>query len=534
MLGSGRSKTIALLGGAVLVGSVIAAPPAAAMPSVVSQIPLGKLPFTIATSPDGLGPVYVGPNDGNPNPPLLTVDPSTNTLSASTGLGTAVSGFIYAAAGSSTGGIAYASIDNSGVVFRINSSSTVDDSYVTGNRGSSPIKAFDLAVKSTAGVDDTLYVGTDGALLVLNPSTMTLDDSIPTSGNPTLVYVATTGDDSVVMTEFAQDQVRIVNPTNDDSVTVSVPNPQDVAVSADDSWAYVASSNYGVNGSPFLYRVDLNTGAVDDSVTLGTTNATGVAVAPDGTIYVVTDFLGGSLIPVDPRSFEVGPWTLTIPGASGIAARGGLLYVGGGANQSLQVINPSSSPGPGPSPAPVFAPDAPRDVKAVDGDGQATVSWKAPASSGSYPITHYLAKSSPGGKTCLVDAPALTCTVTGLSNGTAYTFTVEALNGAGWSAASAPSAAVTPTAGKAIVITGSRDASDPRLIVVRGTSSGLAGAQAVPFIRLPGQTSYSQGSGARTIGADGRFDWQRKTGKKAYVYFVSGDVKSNTVVISAR
>lgn len=529
MLGRGRLQAIALLGGAALVGSVIAAPPASANPSVEAEIPLGtSSPFTVATSSDGLGPVYVGPG-GGVGPEVLTVNPSTNTVTP-TGLAN-VSGLIFVAAGSSTGGFAYASVQDSGVVFRINSSSAVDDSYAIGTPG---VDTFDVAVKSTAGVDDTLYVGSDAGLLVLDPSTMALEDSIPTSGNPVRVYIATTGDDSIVMTEFAQDQVRIVNPTNDDSVTVSVPNPQDVAVSADDSWAYVASSNYGVNGSPFLYRVNLNTGAVDDSVTLGTTNATDVAVAPDGTIYVLTDFLGGSLIPVDPTSFDVGSWTLTIPGARGIAARGGLLYVGSGTSQSLQVINPSASPAPGPSPAPVYPPDAPRDVKAVGGDGQATVSWAAPSTSGSFSVTNYLAKSSPGGKTCLVAAPELTCTVSGLSNGTAYTFTVEALNGAGWSAASAPSAAVTSTAGKAIVITGSRDASDPRLIVVRGTSSGLAGAQAVPFIRLPGQTSYSQGSGARTIGADGRFDWQRKTGKKAYVYFTGGDVKSNTVVISAR
>ena len=528
MLGCGRSKAIALLGGAALVGSVIAAPPASANPSVEAEIPLGtSLPFTVATSSDGLGPVYVGPG-GGVGPEVLTVNPNTNTVTP-TGLAN-VSGLIFVAAGASTGGFAYASVQDSGVVFRINSSSAVDDSYAIG------VDTFDVAVKSTAGVDDTLYVGSDAGLLVLDPSTMALEDSIPTSSNPVRVYIATTGDDSIVMTEFAQDQVRIVNPTNDDSVTVSVPNPQDVAVSADDSWAYVASSNYGVNGSPFLYRVNLNTGAVDDSVTLGTTNATDVAVAPDGTIYVVTDFLGGSLLPVDPTSFDVGSWTLTIPGARGIAARGGLLYVGSATNtnKTLQVIDPSASPAPGPSPTPVYPSDAPRDVKALAGDGQATVSWTAPSSSGSFPITNYLAKSSPGGKTCLVTAPALTCTVTGLSNGTAYTFTAEALNGAGWSASSAPSAAVTPSAGKAIVITGSRDASDPRLIVVRGTSSGLAGAQAVPFIRLPGQTTYSQGSGARTIGADGRFDWQRKTGKKAYVYFTSGDVKSNTVVISAR
>ena len=43
------------------------------------------------------------------------------------------------------------------------------------------------------------------------------------------------------------------------------------------------------------------------------------------------------------------------------------------------------------------------------------------------------------------DADTLTCVVTGLTNGTAYTFTVRAANELGASAASAPSNSVTPT-----------------------------------------------------------------------------------------
>jgi len=173
---------------------------------------------------------------------------------------------------------------------------------------------------------------------------------------------------------------------------------------------------------------------------------------------------------------------------------------------------------------------------AVADDRSASVSWMAPTSAGSFPITDYEVASAPIGGSCLVKAPALMCTVSGLTNGTAYTFTARALNGAGWGPWSGASNAVTPLAPavKSIQITGSRDATDSRYVRVSGVTTDLVGNLVTPWMRFPGQAAFSAGFGVRTVAADGTFEWSRRTGKKVHVYFAYGSIKSNTVVIAAR
>ncbi|TMV47660.1 hypothetical protein FE783_21675 [Paenibacillus mesophilus] len=107
-------------------------------------------------------------------------------------------------------------------------------------------------------------------------------------------------------------------------------------------------------------------------------------------------------------------------------------------------VGPSVSSAPSASVTPVGEPNAPTGVTAAAGDGQATISFTAPASDGGSAITGYTATASPGGRTATGNGSPIT--MTGLTNGTAYTFTVVATNGVGPSLPSASSAAVTPSA----------------------------------------------------------------------------------------
>jgi hypothetical protein len=110
---------------------------------------------------------------------------------------------------------------------------------------------------------------------------------------------------------------------------------------------------------------------------------------------------------------------------------------------------PASSPSNAVTPAaPVSAPGAPVIGAAAAGNARATVAFAPPGSDGGAAITKYTvtatdhSNAARGGQTATGAGSPVT--VTGLTNGDSYTFTVTATNSAGTGPASSPSNAVTP------------------------------------------------------------------------------------------
>ena len=189
--------------------------------------------------------------------------------------------------------------------------------------------------------------------------------------------------------------------------------PTGVTATAGDAQAaisWTAGSDGGSTVTRFEFALD-DTTAVDDSTT-NTASPYTLTGLTNGQSYVVYVRLVNSVGP--------GDWSLA----------------------SAPFTPQASTPPPNPPQPGYNPPGAPMQVAASPGNGQATVTWSPPSDSGTFPIDVYIVRTQPDGHTC--STATTTCTVTGLTNGTAYTFTVTASSAAGSGPASAASAPVTP------------------------------------------------------------------------------------------
>ena len=152
-------------------------------------------------------------------------------------------------------------------------------------------------------------------------------------------------------------------------------------------------------------------------------------------------------------------------------------------------------------------PDAPRSVSTIAGNTTADVMWLAPMSNGGTPITSYtasayMAASGGGAVQSCTPSPAtdLTCTITGLTNGTTYYVDVVATNIVGPSAAytprvttSLPPVLTVPTAPQAVTPSAANASS-----VVAWTAPTSNGGSAIQSYTARAYEASSGGSAFRT------------------------------------
>ncbi|HET6508231.1 MAG TPA: DUF4082 domain-containing protein [Baekduia sp.] len=160
-----------------------------------------------------------------------------------------------------------------------------------------------------------------------------------------------------------------------------------------------------------------------------------------------------------PTSYEVTPYvgataqtTKTVTGTP-LATTATVSGLTPGTSYTFKVraVNPAgngqmSSASNAVTPTAATAPDAPTGVTVATGNATAKLTWSPPASDGGSAITGYTVTPYVNGvaqTTTTAGASATSATITGLANGTPYTFKVSATNGVG-STASTAGAAETP------------------------------------------------------------------------------------------
>lgn len=205
--------------------------------------------------------------------------------------------------------------------------------------------------------------------------------------------------------------------------------------------AYATNSEGTEYGKELVFTTNAIPATVPGPPTIGTAikgNAQAsiafTAPANDGgsalTGYTVTSIPGGftgtgTTSPITVTGLTNGiAYTFTVAATNAIGT--------GPASAASNSVTPSTVPG------------APTGISAAAGCFRATVSFSAPGNNGGSAITGYSVTSNPGGFT--VTGSASPIIITNLTNGTAYTFIVVAINANGNSIPSAPSNSVTPSA----------------------------------------------------------------------------------------
>jgi len=430
--------------------------------------------------------------------------------------------------------------------------STLVDNTAAANQGAAinAVKTTPISLTGSvlAGASPLCYDDTSGPTYLNLTSTSSFSFATDTScsgggastASPSINTMYTTDDSLGVASTITNDDTpgwQVVIPDDTAVVNAYVPLSVLPSITTDQLNGLRNSPNGLTSAGAVQVRPTSMTGPASMTVTPGSTATFSVTGYPG---------IGPSITYQWQRSTDGTSWSniagaqttsLTLPSVtaadSGLQVR--VLAADSYGNDDTSAVATLTVGNP-PTPTPGDSPSAPRDPRATAGPSSATVTWAAPSTSGNFPVTTYQVRNDRDAVTCLLQATAgspLECTLTELTPGLRYRFSVRALNGAGWGPWSEWTSAVTPAPPAppiTITIVGSREG---RHAVVTGSATGLAGSQVQAMVRVTGQRSYVQGA-SRPVDGEGDFTWRRSTPKRVFIYFTSGSVTSNRVTIPAR
>ena len=364
--------------------------------TVTVTLPVGTGPRSVAVNPAGTK-VYAANITSND---VSVIDTTSNTVVATVPVGINPRGL---------------AVDPTGKRVYVSSSTNAT------------VSVIDTALNSVVA---TVPVGITPRGVAINPA-------------GTRVYVPNSGSNNVSVIDTATNTVIATVPVGT--------NPFAVAVNAAGTRVYV--SNQNTNN---VSVIDIATNTMVATVPVGTVPQ-GIALNPSGTRAYVANASSNNVSVVDTGTNTVIATVVagTFPFGIGVHPAGSRVYVTNSSSNNISVIETVTNTvlttvAVAVTPnalavGPATVPGAPTSASATSSSsGQATISFTPPVSDGGSAITSYKVTSSTGGN--FASGAASPITVSGLTNGTAYTFTVNATNAVGPGPASVASNGVTPSA----------------------------------------------------------------------------------------
>lgn len=388
-----------------------------------------------------------------------------------------------------------------------------DDVYVNTSEATAEFSDTDYGINKTVNVTGLKLGGTDAGNYMLTTTTASTTGNIYPTGTAAVPSVNLSADSLLSGTHIALSTITegaIIYYTLDGSEP--------------DIYSSVYTGPILITGNPgtvvMVKAIALKAGMVDSPVmtkqyTVAEPGSLIINAIPDnneiklswtvvpGTgSYTVFDSQGNFLGNGTPGAEGIYEYTV-----SGLNNGTAYTYTVNAVDAEGRITNTSQA-----SATPRTVPGMPANVKATAGEECATVTFLPPADNGGSPITGYLIKSEP--ESITVSGTDTSITVRGLTNGTAYTFTVSAMNVAGYGQESAASNPATPAKEESDSSGRSRGQS---LSTPTNTNSGTAGNTGTGITTTEGGTTVTTFTGDMVRSMEGREAvLEVKTGDASY------------------